>query len=312
MKSSLKRIPAEELTAFTGWDPAVFDSKTPSAKDARIEDILEIFNGFLPGLENRHIMGNPSFIQADMGIAADRWKPDEFSWVPPFNADPWTHLDELALHQGTPALAQEPAVHQPTPEEIMAEILTTARAQADEMLLEAQKNADEMIAQAQEEISQSVTKGYQQGWASSQAEATTVLQAAHQVVAELIQWRSEMLDNSESSVISILRDIAKFMFGDGVKLDEMGLQVNLNRVLENAKSLGNVRIFLNPSDAIHLDPGWREYQSMLSGNKVMIVPSEGIKPGGCFIQGETGSIDARVEAQLTNALGVFDQRFEAE
>jgi flagellar biosynthesis/type III secretory pathway protein FliH len=102
------------------------------------------------------------------------------------------------------------------------------------------------------------------------------------------------------------------MFGDGVKLDEMALQMNLNRVLENAKSLGNVRIFLNPSDAIRLDPSWKDYQGMLTGNKVIIVPSEGIKPGGCFVQGETGSIDARVEAQMTNALGVFDQTYEVD
>ncbi len=156
----------------------------------------------------------------------------------------------------------------------------------------------------------SVEEGYQQGWQASQADAASIIQSAHEVVSELIRWREDMLARSETTLISMIRDIARFMFGDGVKLDELGLQMNLSRVLENAKSLGDVRIFLNPADAIRLDPAWKEYQSMLSGNKVIIVPSESIKPGGCFVQGETGSIDARVEAQLENALGVFDQTVE--
>ena len=57
----------------------------------------------------------------------------------------------------------------------------------------------------------------------------------------------------------------------------------------------------------HLDPAWREYQQLISGNRIQIIPSDGIKAGGCFVQGQMGTVDARVETQMKAVLEVFNQ-----
>lgn len=311
MKSSRKFIPSQFAANFNTWAPSAFEAKNGPEDEAKVAEILAIFNSLQSASPQYHSpKGTQSYIQGGVGCQADCWAPEEINWVPPFNTQHWNTWDEIKLVEAHNAPAKESDLKLPTTEEEKAAILADAHAQAEEILAAAQKNAEETQRQAQEEMRRSIEEGFQQGWQTSQTEAATVIRAAHEVVAELIRWREDMLARSEDTVITMIRDIARFMFGDGVKLDETGLQMNLSRVLENAKSLGDVRIFLNPGDAIRLDPAWKEYQTMLSGNKIIIVPSEGIKPGGCFVQGETGSIDARVEAQLGTALGVFDQSIE--
>jgi flagellar biosynthesis/type III secretory pathway protein FliH len=314
MKSFSKFVPSEHVQSFETWDPKSLEFEDKETSNAKVQEILAIFNGPLAGQSAQHHPGHSNYIKADASVQSfDAWNPEEISWVPPFPMNRW-EWEEIAPSEAPDVHKAETEPKQPAlnPDEEIAVILASARAQAEEIILNAQKHAEEALQEAQEDILRTKQEGYDQGWQQAKTEAATVLQAAQQVVVELSQWREEMLAKSENTVITIIRDVARFMFGEGVKLDETGLQMNLGRVLENAKSLGDVRIFLNPSDALRLDPAWKEYQSMLSGNKVVIVPSDGIKPGGCFVQGETGSIDARVEAQLDTVLGVFNQELEAE
>jgi flagellar biosynthesis/type III secretory pathway protein FliH len=310
MKSYSKFVPSEFLDTFEDWAPSTFVSEEKQVSDPKVEEILAIFNGLISGKDPHRPTGSQSLIQAEVSYPVSSWMPEEISWVPPFNSDEWPTWNEQKIGEPVASVNKEPDPRLPSPEEERAATLAAAHSRADEILAAAQQKADKIILEAQEEMRRSVEEGYQHGFQTSQTDAETVIHAAHEVVSELIRWREDMLARSEITVVSMIRDIARFMFGDGVKLDELGLQMNLSRVLENAKSLGDVRIFLNPGDAIRLDPAWKEYQTMLSGNKVIIVPSEGVKPGGCFVQGETGSIDARVEAQLETALGVFDQTIE--
>jgi flagellar biosynthesis/type III secretory pathway protein FliH len=81
--------------------------------------------------------------------------------------------------------------------------------------------------------------------------------------------------------------------------------------MENSQRLGDLNIFLNPRDANLLDPSWKEYQSLISGNKVRMIASEKITPGGCIVKGITGMVDGRVETQLTAILNTFDELREA-
>jgi flagellar biosynthesis/type III secretory pathway protein FliH len=46
---------------------------------------------------------------------------------------------------------------------------------------------------------------------------------------------------------------------------------------------------------------------LITGNKVRVVPSEKILPGGCFVKGGTGAVDARVETQLASVLNTIDE-----
>jgi len=62
--------------------------------------------------------------------------------------------------------------------------------------------------------------------------------------------------------------------------------------------LGNLRIYVNPEDAGLLGPYWRELQESITTHKIEVVPSSSIARGGCYVNGQWGSADGRIETQL--------------
>jgi flagellar biosynthesis/type III secretory pathway protein FliH len=125
-------------------------------------------------------------------------------------------------------------------------------------------------------------------------------------------WKSDLIPQGERILVDMLVEIARKMFGEGVELNPEALQINLNRIMENAQGLGDLKIFLNPRDAKLLDPSWSEYQMLVTGDRVKIIPSGKITPGGCFIKGNMGNVDARVETQLNAVLNTFEEGREPD
>ena len=189
--------------------------------------------------------------------------------------------------------------------------LKQARTQAEEILLEARATADQLILQAQDAIEQAKQNGYQQGLDSAHREMQDSLKSVQAMMDEVQKWQTDLMAQGEKTIIEMLKEIAQTMFGEGVQLDANALQINLNRIMENSQRLGDLNIFLNPRDANLLDPSWKEYQSLITGNKVRMIASEKITPGGCIVKGITGMVDGRVETQLTAILNTFDELREA-
>ncbi len=183
------------------------------------------------------------------------------------------------------------------------ELIGLARAEAEEILRLANLEANKVVSHAQDEIEQVKRDAYK----AACDEMQKALAATRTVVEETHQWQSSFMESGEQILVGMLKDIAQTMFGEGVHLDANALQINLNRIMESAQRLGDLNIFLNPQDANLLDPSWSDYQLLITGNKVRVVPSEKILPGGCFIKGSTGSVDARVETQLASVLNTIDE-----
>jgi flagellar biosynthesis/type III secretory pathway protein FliH len=296
MKSSNNIVSAGKGSALSVWSPEAFE-EGPVKDDVTIEKILSFFISSDPDQKKNGAKKNPFRLTEDV----KDWNPEELDWVPPFNFSGW---EGWAKQEQAPSQPAEEIVIPVETNEAL-DVLVNARQQAEEIILQAQIAADQAIQQAQEEIKNAVSDGFQRGWAAAQTEANSYLAAAKAVVEETNSWRSQMLAESERTVVAMIQQIAKSMFSDGIQLDEKTLQENLSRVLENAKSLGDLRIYLSPLDAGRLDPTWREYQTLVTGNKIQIIPSDGIKPGGCFVQGQLGSVDAQVNTQLDELLAVF-------
>lgn len=187
------------------------------------------------------------------------------------------------------------------------ELIRQARAEAEAILIEARSEAQNILLLARDEIDQAKQAGYE--WGCDQLKSA--LAATQALVQETHQWQADFMNEAEQVLTVMLKEIAQTMFGEGVQLDANALQLNLNRIMESAQRLGDLNIFLNPRDANLLDPSWSNYQLLITGNKVRIVPSEKIVPGGCVIKGSTGMVDARVETQLAAVLNTIDETSEA-
>lgn len=186
--------------------------------------------------------------------------------------------------------------------EVKKKILEQAEIEAERLthqrLAEAQKQADIIIQKAHSEATSVREQSRQEGLTDGKAEMKPVLQTAQSMLEQIYTWRTEMLGQSESTVLTMIKDMAKILFSEGIELDDNILQQTFSRVLMNARTLGNLRVYVNPDDAKLLDPAWREYQLLVSGQKIQIFPTPAIKRGGCYIEGQRGSIDAQIETQL--------------
>ena len=187
-------------------------------------------------------------------------------------------------------------------EKIVEEKLLAAQTKADELLQRARGEFDGLQETIQKEKLKAIEEAYLEGIAAGYAEMESSVQAAKSILEQFSFWRSEMISQSEDSLLDLVKEIASIMFSDGVVLDQEVLQGVVGRVLSNARSLGNLRIYVNPEDAKILDVSWREYQVLISGQAVKIFPTGAIRRGGCYVEGDQGTVDARVETQLTALL----------
>jgi flagellar assembly protein FliH len=319
MKLSPKILSKSASEQFETWNPTELGVEVPNLViGTQKEQFLAIFGLEIEGgRKPQELERSATLLSGGVVQSFTAWQPGEINSHPQqIRKAEWTFLElpETPLQDlAAPEPFQFESLDDSVPDEKAdfekeaALILEQARLQADELILAAQAEADQILFQAQEEIDEQKKAGYQQGLEQSQLELNQTLQAVRKLVEAVQTWKTELISQGEPILIVMVREIAQKMFGEGLELDPNLFQANLNRILESAHGLGNLNIFLNPRDAKTLDPAWSEYQMLISGDRVKIIPSGKIARGGCFVKGEMGVVDGRVETQLSAILKTFDE-----
>jgi flagellar biosynthesis/type III secretory pathway protein FliH len=109
--------------------------------------------------------------------------------------------------------------------------------------------------------------------------------------------------------------IGKKLFGGGFELPAEEIDHIVSRAINEASRLGNLRVYLNPEDAKLLVNLWQESELTLNGQQIQIVSSQNILRGGCFIDGEFGVLDGRLEEQfdqITKSIKSAESNLEVE
>lgn len=270
MKSSANLHPSEKAQR---WIPTDFvqklldpDLQPPAAETSEPAPLFEDLAA--------QPVSTGAYINRENARDIDAWLPTEFN-LP---------RSEKQSQSWTPAMRYNTAA---TAAEVATQILNDARRQAEEMVRLAETEANSIREQA-----------YQDGMTSAVGEMHQNIETTRVMIEETARWRDELMEQSEPIVLDIIRTIAQKLFGEGFVLDQPALQETFNRILENARSLGNLRIYVNPEDALLLGPYWRELQESITTHKVEIIPSQSISRGGCYVNGQWGSADGRIETQL--------------
>ncbi len=298
MKSSNKILRRADALNIEAWQPAaLFSAEKPQA-EIQEEEILAIFH------PSEDIL--PKTIQKQGHFAV--WEPQQIeadSAQSP--ALDWDFLADVAsLPENGLVAPYGRFARQTASEQQQNDLLAKARAQAEEMLINAQAEADKILFQAEEELEEQRKAVLAETQQKVFNEIGATLESTYTLLAEVNNWKKDLIAQGETILVEMLKEIAQKMFGEGVTLNPEALQMNLNRVMESVNRLGDVNVFLNPQDAKVLTPEWSKYQSMVLGNEVKIIPSEKITRGGCYIKGSMGIVDGRVETQLNAMLNALD------
>ncbi|MCX8061745.1 MAG: FliH/SctL family protein [Anaerolineales bacterium] len=178
------------------------------------------------------------------------------------------------------------------------ETLRKAQREAEQLLAEARLEAQRIVQEAEDQASLIHRQAYADGQAAANAEAQSMLKAARAIVDEVQKWKENLFEQGEMMMLRLVIEIAQTIFGDGLPLDPDTLGQAFARALSQAKSLGDLRVYLHPEDAAMLSAHWDKLQGVTAGQRVELIPSDLIKRGGCYIEGQYGTVDARVETQF--------------
>jgi flagellar biosynthesis/type III secretory pathway protein FliH len=273
MKSSSRVIRAENTEALAaGWQPQNFGGSAGRPDEIDPQQVLELFNPAVLGDESTGAGQNTG-----RQNSAVRWSPEDLGQAHVFVPSDRTFVQFVEGSSGS---------------------LDGAAREAQKILQEAQQQAAKLLADAREQIEQERKAAFDEGYARAQDEARSFLEAARNIVEQTEAWQAEKLEQGETVVVEMVKEIAQKIFGDGIVLSNEQLQLNLNNMMVQARALGSLKIFINPKDAACLESDWAEYQSRILGSKIQIIPMEGIVRGGYYIEGQMGSMDARVGTQL--------------
>lgn len=306
--------------AAAAWQPQALSG---SAKGAprRIAKELRLESEYLGSVESSAV------IPAEAGSAAARWTPQ-----PALATAPVRPLVPMAGRVGALSAvgtAAEDRQEPLPPKRLLKTAKTSAWAPADiaaraaeahavsrtlfhspelarqaqEELHRAREEADRILREAREQAEAVTQQAKADGRSAAEDETRAALAAAAAVLAETKHWREEMLAQSEQTVLELVREIAKAMFGQGVALDPAALRKVFERAMAEARAIGDLRIHVHPEDAMALgSEWWQQEQASLGGQRIELVASESVRRGGCYIEGELGSVDARVESQMQTVL----------
>lgn len=182
-----------------------------------------------------------------------------------------------------------------------------AQTRVEKILGEAEKEADRIKAEAekllshvQRQVEEGKERGYQEGREQGLAEWTEEILKAKRL-------KETFFASAETEVVKLVTAIAEKVIGKLVQEHKEVVRAIVHQALEH--SLGDkIVIRMNPEDLKRLRKEDLEFSDLLDRTKqVHFREDETIAGGGCVVETEVGTIDARLDTQLKairKALGV--------
>lgn len=235
---------------------------------------------------------------------------------------PWLQMLEPLTE---PPPAWRPVAEAPAPAPVPPD-LDALRAEADAVLVQARAEAAEMLedagVQAEALREAAWQEGHHQGKAEAQAAVEAELRAAwdarrdalraelENIVAEIGATRQALWARQESEMVALSLDIARQVVKTEVTQNPEVVRALIANALRRLTDKDNVRVRVSLADAPRIKEARQDLMEMVDGLRHLeIVDDRRVGEGGCVIETNAGTIDAKIETQLAEvarALGVTE------
>ncbi|MCR4790952.1 MAG: flagellar assembly protein FliH [Treponemataceae bacterium] len=180
--------------------------------------------------------------------------------------------------------------------------------EADKIVNDAKEKAQSIIADADSQCQgkfddayqQGLSKGHEDGYQEGHQEAERLVSRLHDIIDKTIERRQEILDETEQQIV----DLVLLMSRKVVKvISENQKNVVMNNVLQalrKVKGRCDVTIHVNMEDVKLTSEHAEDFiKSVENINNISVVEDSSVDKGGCIIETDFGSVDARISSQLT-------------
>lgn len=166
-----------------------------------------------------------------------------------------------------------------------------AEEEARQIVSDAKTRAEHLVAEAEAEAEGIRANSYEAGRSESLSEFTEIITAA-------LEKRETTLRDLEREVLRLSVKIAEKIIGHEIKTDKKTVVDMVAVAMRNVRQQDRLIIRVNPTDL----PAIEEQKALLNqsgrASFVDFEPDPKIASGGCIIESEVGTVDARLETQM--------------
>jgi type III secretion protein L len=169
--------------------------------------------------------------------------------------------------------------------------IVAARAEAARILEEAEAFAAEIRREALEETADLREQAYREGMEKSLAEFERNL-------LEALEIRERVWRETERDLLRLAVRLAEKIIGREIKAEKQTVTDIVAAALQNARQQEKLTVRVNPSDLSLIEEEREKFLPSGRARFIDFVADPRVASGGCLIESEVGTIDARLETQL--------------
>jgi type III secretion protein L len=189
------------------------------------------------------------------------------------------------------AKGREASAHAPRRGAVVKRAVVDARAEARRILADAAREADELRERAEREAHELREAAYQEGLESALAELNQILLDAH-------ERRDAALNGAERDVLRLAVKLAEKIIGREIERDDAALADIVSAALHHARQQESLTVRVNPADLPRVQAHRDRLDPSGRARFIDLVADPRVGHGGCVIEGESGTVDARLDTQL--------------
>ncbi len=169
--------------------------------------------------------------------------------------------------------------------------ILSARLEAAKIVEEAEINAAQIREKASIDAADMLAKAHQQG-------TENALTEFEQNLLESQEIRERVWRETEKDLLRLSVRLAEKIIGREIEKDNKTVLDIVNVALQNARQQEKLTVRVNPSDLPILEKESKKFAATGRVKFIDFVADPRVSLGGCLIESEVGTIDARLETQM--------------
>ena len=178
-----------------------------------------------------------------------------------------------------------------------ANIIEKAKAEAEQIIADAQAERDRQRNDAYQE---GFDQGHKEGYEKGVAEVDRLVERMHKILEAVMQRRDEILQDTESQIVELVILMARKVIKILSENQKNVSMANTLAALKKVRTRGEVTLRVNLEDVKltteHVDEFIQHVENVQG---ITVLEDSSVEKGGCIVETDFGSIDARISSQLT-------------
>ncbi|MGI5174045.1 flagellar assembly protein FliH [Treponema sp. OMZ 840] len=181
-------------------------------------------------------------------------------------------------------------------EDEAARIIKDAENRSLDIIQEAERRYEKNVSDARKE---GFDKGHEDGYQTGRQEVLRLINRLHVIVERTMDRRKNILEETEQQIVDLVLLISRKVVKIISENQRNVIMSNVLHALRKVKGRGDVTIRVNLADMDLTSEHVKDFiESVESVKSITIAEDSAVDKGGCIVETDFGSIDARISSQL--------------